>query len=199
MKKEFVKDYKKNYKREMQEQKKDYKREMQEQKNKELLNKQAEAFLERFKQMSPAEQEKCLQKLNYEMGLIEAKIKDAKANKPTHRNIILTEKQKTILYIASAVVVGSSLGVLGALSKTPEMSIAVGLNGAIAGLCFGILGADIIEKTSLLAFFKDLKGKRLSKKIIKHQAKQLKLAKKLELIKQAELHGDSADIPEIDI
>jgi ATPase subunit of ABC transporter with duplicated ATPase domains len=186
LKKEFVKDYKKDYKREMQEQKKDYKRETQEQKNKELLNKKAEAFLERFKQMSPAEQEKCLQKLNYEMGLIEAKIKDARANTPTYRNIELTNKQKLILEIASAVVVGSSLGVLGTLSKAPEMSIAVGLNGAAAGACFGILGADIIEKTSLLAFFSDLKAKRLNKKIIKHQAKQLKLAKRLELIKSAQ-------------
>lgn len=151
MKKEFVKDYKK-----------DYKREMQEQKNKELLNKQAEAFLERFKQMSTAEQEKCLQKLNYEMGLIEAKIKDARANKPTYHNIQLTGKQKTILEIASALVLGSALAVpVATLSKTPEMCIYTGLMGTLVGFCLGNLGEDIIEKTSLLAFFSDLKAKRL--------------------------------------
>lgn len=185
MKKEFTKAFKEQFK---------------EQEKEKLLNKKAEAFLERFKNLSPAEQEKCLKKLNYEMGLIQAKIKDAKANMPSYHAVKLTTKQKTILEIASALVLGSSLGVLvGTLSKTPEMCVYMGLMGTCVGYCLGMIGEETIEKTSLVDFFRHLKAKRLDKKIIKHQAKQLKLAKRLELVKQAKLHGGSADIPEIDI
>lgn len=184
MKKEFTKAFKEQFK---------------EQEKEKLLDKKAEAFLERFKNLSPAEQEKCLKKLNYEMGLIEAKIKDAKANMPSYHAVKLTEKQKTILEIASALVVGLSFGGLGTLSKTPEMGIYTGLLGTCVGYCLGSLGEHIIKETSVVDFFRDLKAKRLDKKIIKHQAKQLKLDKRLELVKQAKLHGDSADIPEIDI
>ena len=119
---------------------------------------------------------------------------------PSYHAAKLTTKQKTILEIASALVLGSSLGFLTmTLSKTPEMGIYTGLMGTCVGYCLGIVGEETLEKTSLVDFFRDLKAKRLDKKIIKHQAKQLKLAKRLELVKQAKLHGDSADIPEIDI
>lgn len=185
MKKEFTKAFKEQFK---------------EQEKEKLLNKKAEAFLERFKNLSPAEQEKCLKKLNYEMGLIQAKIKDAEANMPSYHAVKLTEKQETILNIVLALVVGSSVGGLtGTITKTPAIGVYLGLIGTCLGYCLGVVGEHIIKETSLVDFFRDLKAKRLDKKIIKHQAKQLKLAKRLELIKQAKLHGGSADIPEIDI
>ena len=67
------------------------------------------------------------------------------------------------------------------------MGVYLGIMGTVLGSILGMQINGLFKDgffNPFVDFFRDLKSKRLDKKIIKHKAKRLKLAKKLTLIKQ---------------
>ena len=188
---------------------KEYKDKAKEQKREDLLNKQIQNFLERFKDMTPAEQKKCIEKLHYEAGLIEDQMKDTQKNLSDSKDIHLSDKQNIILRL-STIILGYVAGgaTLLAISDLSDMDIGWAMVGCIEiGFCGGMLGylggnlLEVLIEHGPLKLFRKLKTNILNKRMIKYEDKQLILTKQLESIdsQQSQTVNDLDDISELRI
>lgn len=187
---------------------KEYKDKAQEQKREDLLNKQIQKFLERFKDMTPAEQKKCIEKLNYEAGLIEDQMKDTKQNLSDCKDTHLSAKQNIILRLSTMILGYVAGATLIATSDLSDMDVGLAMLGSITvgvwGGMLGYLGGNLLEvliEHGPLKLFRKLKANILNKRMIKYEDKQLILTKQLESIdsQQSQTVNDLDDISELGI
>ena len=143
--------------------------------------KQAEqVFVAQFKQLTPKQQEEVIKKLVYEMELIDADIKDLGAAMPHYLKHKLSDGKKLAITTASMLVSAISAGVIaGEITNNPGLGVLYGCLASVIGICSGELAIFEIEEQKITDFFKDIKDRRIAKKIAKLEGKRLKLLRKL--------------------
>lgn len=142
-----------------------------------------EVFIEEFNELSPKQRERLITKLNYELGLIGLQIEDLKDSLPEFiKYKELDEGDKLLISMGSILAfMGTGIAV-GASMDSPEAAIGGACLGALIGLFAGTGITEGIQNRSIRNFFKEIKYKRILKKIEKLETKQLKLAKKLDAV-----------------
>ena len=141
------------------------------------IKKEQEKFLAKFRSMTPEQQQECVEKLEYDLKYVKAYQKDV--SNSYSKGAHLSDKAEYGVALSSMVLGAFALGTSMGMIKNDEfLGIFMGLYGGGLGYALGDLVAKIFPD-----IYKAVKNGALDRKNHKLKQKELKLSRKLKVIK----------------
>ena len=154
------------------------------------IKKEQEMFLAKFRSMTPEQQQECVEKLEYDLRYVKAyqeDVRDSYSNGDP-----LSDKAEWGVALSSMVLGAVALGAaMGMIKNDVGLGIFMGVWGGGAGFAVGKVVAKIFPD-----IYKAVKNGALDRKNHKLKQKELKLSRKLNVIKDFSSVQNREDVQE---